>query len=489
VDAEKNSSYLLPVYVEEKSLDHNYRNVELGRMSMPIARLTEPDTTEDAQQTEMTEIPDKSPKTLAGLANRVIATIRRPTSDESKPNAVNNWVTEPEYRLSAEFGQVLFPLEDAAPSTAIKAALAQPSRSPFLPTFPGLTGLLTSPDMSAKARMQTPSLLYDFQPGPKQPNFEAGQMFPSLHIQMRTGIHGSKPTMHKLSLGFQHRIHDVLLPDKAADIRFFRYGRLRLAKNHRDKNVQEWAETVFQNIQSGGRLTAPPLRIDIPKWTIPGFPADAKGTRSVIYNFSGIQYRQTVVGDLLGTGISYSTVQAGKLGARGGALTAHYNSQDDPLLRDEITVKSFVKRCFIMVDKITDASTQTQPITRVIAPRRESSSRRMRRRDMEDEHAGNSMGMKYLSERVGTYPEVSAGLEEKEKETGDVVQAQDNEVPVTGEQLVDVMEDVQHSVAGDSELSQQSTTPVSDDGTPIESSAVADDKQTEDTTEEGKARS
>jgi hypothetical protein len=492
VDAEKRSSYLLPIYLEEKSLDYKYRNAELGRLSMPIARLTEPDTSnEDAEQTKTTEKPAKSPKTLAGLTNRIIATIRRPTSDDSNHNTVNDWDTEPEYRLSAEFGQVLFPLEEAAPSEVIKAALAQPSRSPFLPTFPGLVGLLTSPEMSAKARMQVPSLLYDFIPGPKQPNFEAGQEFPSLHVQMRPGIDGSKPTMHKLSLGFEHRIHDVLLPDKAADIRFCRYGRLRLSNKHRDKNVQEWAETIFQNIQSGGRLTAPPLRLEIPKWTIPGFPADARGTRSVIYNFSGLQYRQTVAGDLFGTGISYSTVQAGKMGARGGALSAHYNSRYDPLLNDEMTVKSFVKRCLVMVDKITDASTQTQPIARIMAPRRESGSRRSRRkRDMADEQGVWSMGLKHLSEehlqsslrtrslvrRVGTHPEEGAGLEEKEEKTGDEVQAQADEVPVADEHLSDEIEHVQHDTAVESGLPEQATTPIPDDEASIESRAVADEK-------------
>ncbi|KAF1934791.1 hypothetical protein EJ02DRAFT_362924 [Clathrospora elynae] len=400
LDAAKSSSYLLPVFLEDKSLDHTYRNSALGRMSMPIARITEPeDTGIEEQQGETAKKSVKSPRTLHGLVNRVVATVKRPTSDTSKPaEEVGNWTPEPEYKLSAEVGQVLFPLENADPNKAIEAALQRPSQSPFLPTFPGLSSILASPDFTATTRMQTPSLLYDFRPDPEQPNFEPGQTFPSMHIQMRTDRNGAKATLHKLSIGFQHRIHDVLLPDKSADVRFFRYGRLRFKTSHGDKNVQEWTDAVIRNIESGGRLTAPPLRIEIPKWTIPGFPADAKGMRTVTYLFSGIQFRQSVTGHFLGMNVSYSTVQSGKLGAKGGALTAYYNAHSmdgDMLLQDEISIKAFVRGCFEMADKITHASTQTLPVSRLVNPRNENSGRKIKR-----------LGQQAAAfDRVGQFPE------------------------------------------------------------------------------------
>jgi hypothetical protein len=389
----KSSSYLLPVFLG-KALDHKYRETRLGRMALPIVRLTEPEVADD--EAEPAKRPADMPKNaFQGLMNRTVSTVRLPAVDLKRlEGAPGNWLPETEYKLSAEFGQVLFPLDHTDPSKAIEAALVQPSRSPFSPTFPGLSSLLVSPDLTATARLKIPSLLYDFLPSPDQPNFESGQMFPSLHIQMRTGRNGQAASIHKISLGFQSHIHDVLLPDKTADVRFYRTGRLRYRANHKDQNIREWTDAVIANIESGGRLTAPPLKMDIPKWTIPGFPADAKGARTIIYHFSGVQFRQSVTGDLLGEAISYSTVQSGKLGAKGGALTAHYNGYGDTQLQDEVAIKAFVETAFKMVDIITDASTQTQPISRQIRPRDENSQRKNKR--MVDAHG--------MFDRVAEYP-------------------------------------------------------------------------------------
>jgi hypothetical protein len=379
--ATKSPSSILPVFLE-KSLDHKYREIKLGRISLPVMRLTEPEIADDeVKPVTLTKKPTENPKTsLQGLMNRIVSTVRLPAADLIRPEgAFGHWQPDTEYNLSAKIGQVLFPLEHADPNEAMEAAMQQPSRSPFSPTFPGLASLLASPDLTATARLKTPSLLYSFLPAPDQPNFEAGQMFPSLHIAMRTGRKGQSASMQKLTLGFQSRIHDVLLPDKAADVRFFRSGRLRYRPDHKDTNIREWTDAVIANIESGGRLTAPPLRLEIPKWTMPGFAADAKGMRTVTYHFSGIQFKQSVSGDLLGESISYSTVQSGKLGAKGGALTAHYQGHGDKGLQDQVAIQAFVERCFKMVGMVTEAGRQMAPVMRLARPRHEGGQRKTRR--------------------------------------------------------------------------------------------------------------
>jgi hypothetical protein len=203
----------------------------------------------------------------------------------------------------------------------------------------------------------------------------------------------------------------VLLPDKASDVRFYRRASLHFnVKDHNDEDVQTWADAVIENIESGGRLTAPPLRIKIPKWTIPGFSSEEKGMCNVTYYFSGIQFRQSVAGNLFGEDISYSTVQSGKLGAKGGALTAHYTGHGDTELRDESTVKAFVERCFSMVDLITDASTQTLPVSRQLRPRYENSERKTKRMDtsaseIQAADEENVEPANDLLERVWQYPD------------------------------------------------------------------------------------
>ncbi|KAH6875659.1 mitochondrial inner-membrane-bound regulator-domain-containing protein [Alternaria rosae] len=427
----ESTAFLSPVLTEHDSLEYKYRKRELGRLSMPIMRLTEPESAETKA-----EKPAKVPKTtLHGLVNRTLGTILRPASAVSLPqHELSNWIPEPVFDVSAEFGQVLFPLEDMDPSRVVEAALSETSKSPFVSTFPGLNSVFTSPNISVISRLQTPSLHYQFRPDLEH---EPGQVFPNLRIQMRTGRSGAKATLRKLALSFDQRIHDVLLPDKAVDIRFQRRANLSFnVKDHNDENVQAWVDAVTENIESGGRLTAPPLRIKIPKWTIPGFSSEEKGMRTVTYHFSGIQFRQPVIGDLFGVAISYNTVQSGKLGAKGGALTAHYSGHGDTELRDESAMKAFVERCFDMADLITDASKQTLPASRIIRPRDMNSERKAKRMELSGERpqAMDEQSIEPandLVERVGEYPDIKGDIEAKEnaEAADDVVEEQ----PVEGE--------------------------------------------------------
>lgn len=368
----------MPVFHEPTALDFQYRNLALGRWTLPVARSTD--------QVESGEPEMDQEQNLHGLVNRVVSLMKPPVDGafagpESKPRnrQTGYWALEPQYKVSADFGQALFPLEMSDPNTVVEAA-SDPSRSPFQPAIPGLGSLLALSSFENLSRTETPSLLYDFLPCPEQSGDVPAIVpdFPKLFIQVRTGRDGNKPTLHKLSLGFQQRVHDVLLPGQATDIRFCRYGRLRFSsKSHHDKNVDNWLEAVRQNIASGGRLSAPPLTIEIPKWTIPGFAADETGMVPVKYLFSGIQFRQSVTGSLLDTRVSYSTVQSGKLGAKGGSLSAYSARLQGAKAEPEI--REFALKCVQMVDHITQASAQTQPARHTVLPRNEHSARKQRR--------------------------------------------------------------------------------------------------------------
>lgn len=328
----------------------------------------------------------KSEQSSHSIVNRVVSFLKPPvgaafTGPESKPRnrQTGYWALEPEFKVSADFGQALFPMDMRDPNKIVEAA-SDSSRSPFHPAMPGLGSLLASSEFQNISRTETPALLYEFVPAPEQKglNAEVGPDFPKLFIQVRTGRDGNRAAIHKLSIGFQERTHDVLLPDQAADIRFHRYGRLRFSsKSHHDKNVEEWTEAVRQNIESGGRLSAPSLTLDIPKWTIPGFPSDEIGMLPVKYVFTGIQFRQSVTGRLLDTQVSYSTVQSGKLGAKGGALSAY----SEKLQGDEVEaqIRDFATKCVQLVDYISQATAQTQPLRQVVLPRNEHSARKQRR--------------------------------------------------------------------------------------------------------------
>ena len=431
LDAAKQGSYLLPVFHETKSLDYSYRNLNLGRWALPVARSEDPDTSKAAEVShEGVDSELDTERSTHSLVNRVISTVRPPvdgsfTGPESKPRnrQTGYWALEPEYKVSADFGQALFPLEYSDPNKVIEAA-SDSSQSPFQPAIPGLGSLLASSDFQNLSRTESPALLYDFIPSPDQKDFEGeiGPDFPKLHVQVRTGRDGNRPTIHKLSLGFQERIHDVLLPDQAADIRFYRYGRLRFSsKSHHDKNVEKWSEAVRQNIESGGRLSAPSLILDIPKWTIPGFPSDAIGMVSIKYLFSGIQFRQSVTGRLLDTQVSYSTMQSGKLGAKGGVLSAY--SEKLTTKECEGQIREFATKCMQMVDHITQAGAQTQPPRQLALPRNEFSSRKQRRAAMMEEH------VQLMGEELVQGQDVGQEAERQEEDDALLASRLDGEAP------------------------------------------------------------
>ncbi|KAF3006590.1 hypothetical protein E8E13_007011 [Curvularia kusanoi] len=371
LDTTQHGTYLQPVYHDENSLDFIHRNVKLGRWVVPVSRVEGSATTTGPGMSEQLISQPDVGKSLHGVINRVASLLKPPvdptsTGIETAPRQrqTGYWTVDPEYKMSADFGQSLFSLR-LSDRNKVVDAIANPAVSPFRPGIPGLGNLLTSSSIEHLSRTETPALLYDFLPSPHQPHkgISIGPEFPRLYIQVRPGHDGGRPTVHKLSLGFHERIHDVLLPDRSVDIRFHRYGRLRFSiKSHHDANVEAWSEAVRQNIESGERLSAPSLTIGIPKWTIPGSSPDATGTVEVKYDFRGIQFRQSVSGRLLDMQISYSTLQSGKLGAQSNSLSAYPDKLKGADMESQI--REFATKCMHMVDRISQAGAQIQPKNR-----------------------------------------------------------------------------------------------------------------------------
>lgn len=466
LDAAKQGSYLSPAYHEASSLDFNLRGLSMGRWAVPVTRA------EDASQVA-SESTSNIEQSSHSIVNRVASLLKPPvdaafTGPESKPRnrQTGYWALEPEFKVSADFGQALFPMDMSDPNKVVEAA-SDPQRSPFHPAIPGLGSLLASSEFQNISRTETPALGYNFVPAPEQKDLgaEIGSDFPRLFIQVRTGRDGNRPTIHKLSIGFQERIHDVLLPDQAADIRFHRYGRLRFSsKSHHDKNVEEWTEAVRQNIESGGRLSAPSLTIDIPKWTIPGFPSHEIGMLPVKYLFSGVQFRQSVTGRLLDTQVSYSTVQSGKLGAKGGALSAY----SEKLQGNEAVaqIRDFTSKCVQLVDYISQAGAQTQPLRQVVLPRNEHSARKQRRAALqaaEGEAPGQANeaaqldpneGLENLQESddLEAYGESEVSLDDQRAEARLASRLDNDAVDVEQDDTMDdAMDDVQDEAGGEIE--------------------------------------
>ncbi|KAJ5023960.1 mitochondrial inner-membrane-bound regulator-domain-containing protein [Bipolaris maydis] len=403
------SIYPAPVYVDESLLSYRNRNAPLGRLSVPLPRISGPESIEDTE--ESVEAPKSSKAMVQGLVERTAAMILRAASKEFPHlEELGSWVAEPRRKFYVKFGQSLVPLEHANPAKAEADTPEQFSQTHFVSTFPGLSTLFTSPDISVTTRLHVPTLHYHFRPDPEQEGFDPSQLFPTIQIKMGTDRHGAKAYFRRTSLRFWQHIHTVSLPNKAADLQFYQYGNLRMTNDHNDANLHKWVGAAAKSISSGGRIVAPPLSIDIPKWTIPGCSIEEKGMAQIKYHFSGVEFRQAVSGSLLGENIAFSANQSSKLNAKGGELMAYYDDHSDMQLRDEAAVKAFVKRCYDIADLITDASAQTSPVSRQVRPRYPESARKMRRSGIlgEASNAANDVGeemiKKGLQERIAEYP-------------------------------------------------------------------------------------
>jgi hypothetical protein len=396
LDVTNGLGHLLPASYDEKSLDFKHRSTKQNRWSLPVVRQ------DHGVRHVATETVEKSTARQRKVAS-VVESLRNAAKDGPsalvepvQDGKLGIWHTEPTFKLSAEFGQVLYPFVDTVVEGTPQDGKTLSSRPLFTSNVPGLMNLLgaahihgvseTEPSSSFRALKSTeaPSLLYDFIAAPDQQFDVTGQVLPSLHVQMRTNDDAGA-TLHKLTLGFQQHMHTVLLPGSAADVQFSRHGRLHLRKNHKDPHIKKWANAVSTNIASGERLTASELTIGIPEWTITGDPKDVNSIKTVKYWFSGVRFRQAMIGEFQGVNVSYNTIQAGKMGAQGGSLNMYHSQEGqsaEALLQDD-SLTSFVERSLDFVDTITEAASHTQPVAKAVAktlrPRRVKGSRRERR--------------------------------------------------------------------------------------------------------------
>lgn len=364
-DAVKDQTYLCPGVYEKTSLAFDIRDVSLGRWVLPTQRSqpVKPESQETATFLERDDAQEAS--TGHGLENvqsQVLELLRESKHllPEKRPGTVldqETWATEPEPLLSAEYGHALFSLDDPPPPAAAKTAV-------FVSTVPGLTKLLWEHGSKQSYHLGAPALEYSFVAAPEQQDFLTGQQFPRLYVQFRYDKRSGDHAVHRISLGLDSRIHDVLFPDQAVDVRFYFATVLHLKDFKTDSKVQEFIQAVMANIQSGEKLAAPNFDLDIPKWTISGSDyCDITETQTVKYLFTGIRFRQSVSMSNADTPFTYSTTQSGKLGRKGPALKTYFNNRKvrgkkitKSSFERESQVRGFVKTCYKMVEKITRAA-------------------------------------------------------------------------------------------------------------------------------------
>ena len=389
-DAAQGQSYLSPVTLDKALLDFRTRHLTLGRWSLPVPRTTKSTKAHEVD----THVPVPQPTTNVEGLKYVQAHVsamfqksaRSPTPPTARQAGQHEWAFTPDDQLVAQFGQTLFPLDSSSmgPESALAAS--------FVPSLPGLPKILIDEDLKLGFGPGAPVFEYTFVAAPVQKSFTKGQQFPPLRVQFSYNERIGQHYLKQLHLDLDKRIHDILLPDKALDIRFIRRSQLRLHAPNTSKMVEEFMKTVIANIQSGEKLTAPSVNIDIPNWAIPGYTqAHLPGTINVEYLFTGIRFRQNVTAKILEVPVTFSTAQSGKLGSKSAALSANFepaslqNGENATKDQHEDDLKAFVGGCFKILDKITVAAANQDWRFRAAKPRDELSARKIRRQALQAE--------------------------------------------------------------------------------------------------------
>lgn len=367
----KDSIVLSPVALNEDSLELQHREKLWGRYVLPIARSEALGAVQtESQDIEISEYDAKKRNATCRTVDRALESLNLESTILGPKEKTGHWASEIEWNLSAEIGQVLFPIRRESGGGGVMTGVGSPEdmSSIFLSSCPGLAHLLVLQDFNATSRANSPALTYRFIVHPEHSSDYPECQFPTLSIQVRRGRDRQEPYVHRVKLTLQEDVHDILLPGKATDIRLCRYARLELQNPRSDRTIQSWRDNVAWNIRSGTRLTAPDITIDIPRWILRGDrgEADAKATKKSKIKFllSSVQVNQTVAASYRGIDVSLKTVESGRLGGNGIELSAYFKSSSDTKsdLPDKEEVREFIGKTFDLVDAVTVAAGKRHPV-------------------------------------------------------------------------------------------------------------------------------
>lgn len=347
------SAQFFPVSFEKEAVDYKLRNTKLGRWSSPINKGDATLQTSGDLSKRIEHTQERVLKMTSALSEQ-----RRNSRASKKGMSLNRWGDHAEWRLKAIFGQLLHPLNDSLAK--------QPY---FVPIVPGILTIFGA-ESNRLGFWTRPSLCYDFiaQPGTSDHATDLpSNCFPRLSIVFRPDS-GGQHTLQKIILRFGAAKYQVSLPEESVDLSFEVDQSLSLdlgGSLRKNQTIDRWEEQVLQNLQSGERLTAPNIELDIPQWTVDGLGHTAKEQLTKVkYLFTGISVHQSVWGEHEGNTMVYSTNQSGKLGAKTGTLSTRfgvgYNSKIIHFDDASKAMKEFVAESFQMAHKISEGAAASQ---------------------------------------------------------------------------------------------------------------------------------
>ncbi|KAF2738829.1 hypothetical protein EJ04DRAFT_549713 [Polyplosphaeria fusca] len=351
----------------KNSLDFRFRDIDMGRWVAPVVKMTEESEVTEAEWLETVEMKKIQDTVLKDLKQNLPTEFVPPPQANVEDQA--EWQFKPFVRVEALYGQATFLLPPSH-KPKIGRHCKHSVDAAFCTSIPGFPIALTD-ESAPSAKLYHACLSYEFIYNPRGPN----RLNPNIVcpvVEMLVGIPSNgDPILRGVSLRFNEHNYDVLLPNKATDIRFQRFDTLALLNPLEDPNVKEYFEAIRENVKSGQRLTAPAkLAIPIPGFINRKLPGRGHKPRTLEYLLKRIQYRQHLQSQFQDRLLDYASVRGGTLDHVGNSLALSYSPNTLQGVKEN-DLASFINTSFELADRLTTAAADPVPRSERVGPAKE----------------------------------------------------------------------------------------------------------------------
>ncbi|KAI9732045.1 MAG: hypothetical protein M1818_007640 [Claussenomyces sp. TS43310] len=332
----------------------------------PLSSSEEPIETSASDPTSKSTDREQSVRISSGRLRDKQMTDHVALEDQTQRTESFSWSDSYMTTSSAVVGHVLHQISESDTSTASPVHALIKDRTNFIPATLNVSRLLGYEKKSLNMRPVT-SLRMRFLPDPWNAGSQQAKGLGPPPIEMRFRIDPStKDVELKDVLAItESTMTDVLLPDRALDLRFRQRttSRLMMMRGQQVPQISNFLKDSQLNLRQGALVTPPSLTLPI----VPRI-CDHKGKLAEIdsgsfdveYLFAGLEYRTSFATSFKGWTLLYTSIEGGKANGRRSELSLRpqlnpqsgQRGKSDTVQSHEELSSSFVNDAFSLIDAL-----------------------------------------------------------------------------------------------------------------------------------------
>lgn len=262
-------------------------------------------------------------------------------------------------------GHILHESKNSSAASTILPTDEGTRRKIFLPTAMNLSQILAVGE--GQSTKPVTSLRMRFIPSPwSSIDPTALKSFPPVEMRFSMDDTTKDLELKDVLAITESAVSDIILPDRAVDLRFRQRttARLQTSRHHQLPQITEFLNASQLNIQKGRLLTPPTLTLPIAKHLVSAKGAPAADIVDVEYLYAGLEYRNAFATTFRGWKLLYTSIEGGKadgsrceLSLRPTLANNDKKYSERGLKATELQVlrsRSFIEAAYGLVDAIED---------------------------------------------------------------------------------------------------------------------------------------